>query len=242
MCGRFAMTLPPEAARRYFGYVDEPNFPPRYNISPREPIALVSARDGSHGRERRFKLAQWGFLPGFVKDPATFRPIINARIEGIVAKPSFRAAMRRRRRLIVADGFYEWRTAAADRGGLEKFPYLVRRITGEPMGLAGLEETWIDPFGSEVDTACIITTPANALARRLHDRMPAIIEPEQFSAWLDNDGVSAKEAAGLLKPAREDLFELVPLGRAVNRAANDGPDLQTPIGPPIRTPDRSHAP
>ncbi|HPG02566.1 MAG TPA: SOS response-associated peptidase, partial [Rhodoblastus sp.] len=105
MCGRYAITLPPEAMRQLFGYIEQPNFPPRYNVAPTQPVPIVRAARG----ERHFGLVRWGFLPGFVKDPKTFPLIINARAEGIEAKPSFRAAIRRRRCLFVADGWYEWR-------------------------------------------------------------------------------------------------------------------------------------
>ena len=109
MCGRFAITLPPEAVRAFFDYVEQPNFPPRYNIAPTQPIPIVYAREHTRGRERHFLLVRWGFLPGFVKDPKDFPLIINARAEAIAAKASFRAALKRRRCLVIADGFYEWR-------------------------------------------------------------------------------------------------------------------------------------
>ncbi len=173
MCGRFAITLPPEAVRAFFDYVEQPNFPPRYNIAPTQPIPIVFARAHTGGAERHFLLTRWGFLPGFVKDPKTFPLLINARAEGVGEKASFRAALRRRRCLVVADGFYEWRRAAEK--GLRQ-PYLIRRVNGEPMGFAGLWETWMDATGGEIDTACIITTnrqPADVQRARAHARDPA---------------------------------------------------------------------
>jgi putative SOS response-associated peptidase YedK len=231
MCGRFAMTLPPEAVRAFFAYVEQPNFPPRYNIAPTQPIPLVAARGG----ERHFMLARWGFLPGFVKDPKDFPLLINARAETLAEKPSFRAALRRRRCLIVADGFYEWRRAAPQAGRAAPRPaYLIRRVDGAPMGFAGLMETWSDPSGGEIDTACIVTTPANRLMALIHDRMPAIVLPEAFAIWLDNERVDASTARALLKPAPEAALELVPIGPAINRADNDAPATQAPIGEAIR--------
>ena len=109
MCGRYAITLPPEAVRAFFDFIEQPNFPPRYNIAPTQPIPIVYAREHTGGRERHFRLVRWGFLPGFVKDPKEFPLIINARADGIATKPSFRAALKRRRCLVIADGFYEWR-------------------------------------------------------------------------------------------------------------------------------------
>jgi putative SOS response-associated peptidase YedK len=138
LCGRFAITLPPEAVRAFFAYVEQPNFPPRYNIAPTQPIPIVFARAHTGGAERHFLLVRWGFLPGFVKEPKTFPLLINARAEGIEEKASFRAALRRRRCLVISDGFYEWRRVA-EKG--PKQPYLIRRMDGEPMGLAGLWDT-----------------------------------------------------------------------------------------------------
>ena len=142
MCGRYAITLPPEAVRAYFAYAEQPNFPPRYKIAPTQPIPIVRADPWSVRQARRFILMRWGFIPGFVKDPKDFPLLINARAETLADKPSFRAALRRRRCLIIADGFYEWRREAGSgkRGGTPRRPYLVRRTGGEPMGFAGLWE------------------------------------------------------------------------------------------------------
>ncbi len=234
MCGRYAITLPPEAMRALFGYIEQPNFPPRYNIAPTQPIPVVTAREHTGGQERHFLLVRWGFLPGFVKDPKDFPLIINARAETLAEKPSFRAAFKRRRCLVIADGFYEWRREApAGRKGPRQ-AYLIRRVDGAPMGFAGVMETWSDPNGGEIDTACIITTFANGLMAAVHDRMPAIIQPETFSAWLDTDAVDVAEATAMLRPAPDEALELVPIGPAVNRAANDDPAIQTPIGDAIR--------
>jgi putative SOS response-associated peptidase YedK len=235
MCGRYAITLPPEAVRSYFSFVETPNFPPRYNIAPTQPIPVVVADPHSAGKARHFILMRWGFLPGFVKDPKDFPLIINARAETLADKPSFRAALRRRRCLVIADGFYEWRREApVARRQPGRSPHLVRRTSGEPMGFAGLTETWSDPNGGEIDTACIVTTPANRLLGRLHSRMPAILAPAAFAAWLDVDRVDPAEALALVKPAPEEALELLEVGPAVNRVANDDESLQMPVAAPIR--------
>lgn len=236
MCGRYAITLPPEAVRSYFAYAETPNFPPRFNIAPTQPIPIVLADPRTGGAGRHFRLVRWGFLPGFVKNPKDFPLVINARAETIADKASYRAALRRRRCLVIADGFYEWRKAESGggRGAVAKRPFLVRRVDGAPMGFAGLYETWSDPTGGEIDTGCIVTTAANSFIRQLHDRMPAILEPGAFSAWLDVDGTDVVQALKLVKPAPEPLLELVEIGPLVNRVANDGPEVQTPVAPPIR--------
>src|SRR5579863_8500498 len=188
MCGRFAITLPPEAVRQYFDFIERPNFPARYNIAPTQPIPVVFAKPHSHGRERHFQLVRWGLWPSFVKDPNDFPLIINARAERVASKPSFRNAIKRRRWIAVADGFYEWRKPPE---GVKaaKTPFLIRRPNREPLGFAALGETWSDPSGGEIDTACIVTTNANKLMSHVHDRMPVILEPKDFSAWLDCDDV-----------------------------------------------------
>ena len=232
MCGRYAITLPPEAVRAYFAYRDTPNFPPRYNIAPTQPIPVVIADPRTKGASRRFMLARWGFLPAFAKDPKDFPLIVNARAETLAERPSFRAALARRRCLAIADGFYEWRKEGGGRSASRR-PYLIRRVSGEPMAFAALYETYCDPNGSEIDTACIVTTPANRLVALLHDRMPAILEPESFPAWLDGDNVGAAEALALLRPAADNALEFVEIGTAVNLAANDNQEVQKPLAAPV---------
>jgi putative SOS response-associated peptidase YedK len=228
MCGRYAITLPPQAIRALFGYVEQPNFPPRFNIAPTQPIAIVH-RDA--GGTRHFMLVRWGFLPGFVKDPKTFPLLFNARAEGIADRASFRAAMMRRRCLVIADGWYEWRAGSASTRRAPRQPFFFRRRDRAPIGFAGLFETWSDPLGGEVDTGCIITTSANGATAAIHDRMPAIIEPRDFEAWLDAENLRAADAALMLRPAAEDAIEFFEVGPAVNKAANDGPELLQPVMP-----------
>jgi len=238
MCGRYAITLPPEAVRGFFRYVEQPNFPPRTNIAPTQPIPIVLAsRDGA-GLTRHFVLARWGFLPGFVKAPKDFPLIINARAETLGEKASFRAAVMRRRCLVIADAYYEW---LRDRSGAKRpapsRPFMIRRRDGRPMGLAGLYETWSDPNGGEIDTACIVTTGANGATAFVHDRMPAIIEDASFDAWLDVEATPKPQALALLRPAAEDLLETIEIGTAVNRVVNDGPEVQKPLARPPETLD-----
>ncbi|MCW2315905.1 putative SOS response-associated peptidase YedK [Rhodoblastus acidophilus] len=220
MCGRFALTAPPEAVRAYFRFLEQPNFPPRYNIAPTQPIALVAARrDGRH-----FMLARWGFLPGFVKDVKKFPLLINARAETLAEKPSFRAALRRRRCLIPADAWYEWR---ANLSG-PKTPFLFRRADGGLLAFAGLWETYLDPSGGEIDTVCVITTSANGATAAIHDRMPAILAPEDFDAWLNPDETVAPRLA-LLRPAPDDAIAFHAISPRINRAGEEGAELQAAV-------------
>jgi putative SOS response-associated peptidase YedK len=219
MCGRYTLVSAPEAIRALFRYAEQPNFPPRYNIAPAQPIAIVRLADG----RRQFALVRWGLLPSWVKDPRSFSLLINARGETVRDKPAFRAAMRRRRCLVPADGFYEWKQAG---GG--KQPYYIRLATGGPLAFAGLWETWTGPNGEEIETAAIVTTAANRQLAAIHDRMPVIVSPDAFDLWLDCANVDAETAAALIAPAREGLLELNLVSAAVNRTANDSPALIEP--------------
>ncbi len=222
MCGRYTLTSSPEALRALFLYGEQPNFPPRYNIAPSQPIAIVRLVDG----QRQFALVRWGLLPSWVKDPKTFSLLINARGESVAEKPAFRAAMKRRRCLIPADGFYEWQ-AAGDR----KRPFYVHAKSGEPLAFAGLWETWTGPNGEALDTAAIVTTRANKTLAPIYERMPVIVPPEAFDLWLNAGEVDAATAAALIAPAPDGLLEAYEISTAVNRTANDNPKLLEPVVP-----------
>lgn len=216
MCGRYAVTSAPEAIRAFFGYPEQPNFPPRYNVAPTQPIAIVRLVNG----KRQFALVRWGLLPSWVKDPKNFSLLINARGESLTDKPAFRAAMKYRRCLVPADGFYEWRAL-----GLRKQPYFVRTKAGGPLAFAGLWETWIGPNGEELETAAIVTTRANRTLAGIHDRMPVIVPPDAFDLWLDCASVDAETAVALVRPSPDDLLEAYEVSTDVNRTANDNPTL-----------------
>ena len=219
MCGRFVITSAPEALRKLLGYKEQPNFPPRYNIAPTQPIPVVRFDRG----ERHFALMRWGLIPSWVKDPKQFALLINARLEGIAEKPSFRAAMKRRRCLIPADGFYEWQ-----KRGKTKQPYFIRARNRTPFAFAGLWETWTDRDGGEIETAAIVTCAANKTLTPVHDRMPVIVLPEQYDAWLDSDKIDAKQAAALVGPAPEDFFEAYEISTRVNSVKNDSAENLDP--------------
>jgi putative SOS response-associated peptidase YedK len=227
MCGRYVIISTPEAIRALFGYEERPNFPPRYNVAPTQPIPVVRLADG----KRSFGLMRWGLIPAWVKDPKGFPLLINARGESVLDKAAFRNAMRRRRCLIPADGFYEWRSG--DNLRAPKCPYFVRARrdaagAAPPLAFAGLYETWTGPNGEEVDTAAIITTSANSTLSALHERMPVFVPREAFERWLDCANVEAEEAAALIRPADDALLEAYEVSLAVNRVANDCAELVAP--------------
>jgi putative SOS response-associated peptidase YedK len=229
MCGRYVIFSTPEAIRALFRYGEQPNFPPRYNIAPTQPIPIVRLRDGKPS----LALMRWGLLPSWVEEPKTFPLLINARGESVLDKPAFRNAIRRRRCLIPTDGFYEWQAGPASGS---KQAFFVRARRGEhgaaaPLAFAGLWETWTGPNGEELDTAAIVTTAANRTLSAIHPRMPAFVAPEDFARWLDCDAVPAEEAATLIKPADEALLDAYPVSAAVNRVVNDSEALIAPVSP-----------
>jgi putative SOS response-associated peptidase YedK len=227
MCGRYASTLPPEAMRALFRYLEQPNFPPRYNIAPTQPIAIVRMVEG----KRQFALVRWGLIPAWVKDPRAFSLLINACGESVNEKPAFRSAMKYRRCLVPADGFFEWK-----RDGENKRPYFVRRRDGGPIAFAGLWENWMGPNGEEVETAAIVTTAASRGIAHIHDRMPVIVPPEAYDFWLDPK-VDAQTAAAVLQPAPDASIEAYEVSSAVNRTANDSAMLIEPLREPEALPE-----
>jgi putative SOS response-associated peptidase YedK len=220
MCGRFVITSAPEALRRLFGYIDQPNFPPRYNVAPTQPVPVVIVENGS----RQFRLMRWGLIPAWVKDPRGFALLINARAETVLDKPAFKNAFRRRRCLIPADGYYEWSPSEA-----RKRPYFIHPRDGQPFGLAGLAETWTGPNGEELDTVAIVTTAASADLAQLHPRVPVTITSGDFDRWLNcaNDEIDA--AMALLSAPGEGEFLWHQVSTRVNRVANDDAQLILPI-------------
>ena len=225
MCGRFALKASSEELRSVFDYLGAApgaeGMPPRFNITPTQPIATIRQAHGA----RRFALVRWGLVPGWVKDPSTFSLLVNARAETVADKPSFRAAIRHRRCLVPASGYYEWHLAEDG----SKQPWYIRPRQGGLVALAGLWEEWCDPDGGEIETGALLTVPANGALAPIHHRMPAVIARQDFDAWLDVGGTPVKEAVALLKPAPDDFFEAVPVSRRVNSARDDDEALTAPI-------------
>lgn len=219
MCGRYTLTAPPEEVQALFEAAEAHPAPPRYNIAPSQPM-LIACEDPPG--VRRLVLARWGLIPGWVKDPSKMSLLFNARSESAAEKPSFRGAMRHRRCLIPASGFYEWQK----RKGVKSRPFFIRPAQGGLVAFAGIWEDWSDPQGGVIDTAAILTTSANARLSPIHERMPVVIAPEDFAMWLDTRSVDVATAVSLLRPAPDDLFEAIPVGERINTVANDDPAVQ----------------
>jgi putative SOS response-associated peptidase YedK len=210
--------------RVLFRYLNQPDFPPRYNVAPTQPVGIVRVVEG----KREFALVRWGLIPSWVKDPRTFSLLFNARGESVNEKPAFKNAMKRRRCLFPADGFYEW-----NRSSERRQPYFVRLKSRAPMAFAGLWESWMGPNGEEQETAAIVTTTASRSIAHIHDRMPVIVPPQAFDFWLDPN-VDGETAAAVIAPIPDTLIEVYQVSSAVNRTANDSPDLLAPLTGPER--------
>jgi putative SOS response-associated peptidase YedK len=214
---RYALTASPEEVQAHFGYRDEVDFPPRHNIAPLQPIAVVNRFAG----ERRFTLMRWGFVPAWVKDPRTISLLPSARAETLSDRPAFAAAYRYRRCLMPASGIFLWQRR---RGG-ENQAFFLSAVTPGPIALAGLWETWGGADGSEIDTACLLTIGADPAIAPISARTPVVIAQADFREWLgSSDSVEA-----LLRPLRADLFSAQPVSALVDSVRNDGPDLVDPV-------------
>jgi putative SOS response-associated peptidase YedK len=221
MCGRFVLTTPAEALRQAFDFVERPNLAPRYNIAPTQDVPAIRQRKNPPG-ERTIQMLRWGLVPPWAASLAGGARMINARAETISEKPAFRTAFLRRRCLVPADGFYEWRP-----GDATKQPYRIAARDGAPLAFAGLWERWSPPRAangaaapSPVDSFAIVTTAANRTLAPLHHRMPVVIAPADYAGWLD-PMAEAPALLALLRPAADDRLHYFPADRRVNNVRND---------------------
>jgi putative SOS response-associated peptidase YedK len=220
MCGRFVITSPPAAIRQVFGYQEQPNLPPRHNIAPTQPVPVVFLENGA----RHFRLMRWGLIPSWVRDPRKIALMFNARSETVAYKPAFKNAIRRRRCLIPADGYYEWQAVSG-----RKRPLFIYRRDRSLFGLAGIAETWTGPNGEELDTVAVVTAPASADLAALHPRVPVTIRPDDFARWLDCSSDDAADVTGLMVSPEEGEFIWHEVSTRVNHADNDDAQLILPI-------------
>lgn len=221
MCGRFTLRTSPQAVAQHFGVAEFPLFEPRYNIAPTQSVVAVRAAKEGAGRE--MCQLRWGLVPSWANDPAVGNRMINARADTAAEKPSFRTALRRRRCLVAADGFFEWRAEAG-----KKQPYYIARTDGGVFAIAGLWEYW-KREGQVIESCTLLTTEANPLMQQLHDRMPVILSPQNYDAWLDPQLQQAEPLAPLMVPYGDDDLEFRPVSTWVNKPANQGPQCIEPI-------------
>lgn len=224
MCGRYTLRTPLTVLSQQFlfdlgGLPADLQIAPRYNIAPTQTICAVRRVAG--GSTRELALLHWGLIPAWAKDAKMSASMINARAETLAEKPAFRSAFARRRCLVLADGYFEWRME-----GKQKLPLYFRRQDEQPFAFAGLWESWRGPEGGSgppLESATIVTTAANALSANIHDRMPAILAPENYDAWLDL-GADRHGLLDLLRPYPPQEMKVEPVGTRVNSFQNDDPE------------------
>lgn len=220
MCGRFTLTAAlPLLAERFQFAPGDLAYAPSYNIAPGQQVLTV-INDGTRNRAGYLR---WGLVPSWAKDPSIGHRMINARGETLAEKPSFRQALQRRRCLVLADGFFEWR-----QNGSTKTPMYIRLHQQQPFAFAGLWDTWNDPTGTPLSTCTIITTAANALLASIHHRMPAMLSPEAESVWLDRRLTAPATLLALLTPYASESMEAYAVSPVVNTPRHNAPDCIVP--------------
>lgn len=217
MCGRFTLIKIEKLISEIFQVSSVPSLSPRYNIAPTQSIATVL--QNSETEERECKMMHWGLIPSWSKDTKIGAKMINARAETVAEKPSFRAAFKRRRCLIVADGFYEWKTQDG-----KKQPFYFQLADGKPFGFAGLWERWEKEDEEAIESCTIITTNANDLMQPIHDRMPVILDSQDYDHWLDPEVQKPESLQSLLQPYRSQEMTSYPVSTKVNNARTDSPE------------------
>ncbi len=227
MCGRFASTTPPDKLAAYFGaeapqLEDDESIDPDYNVAPTRDVPTVRIRND----DRKLDYLRWGLVPRWAKDLRIGSKMINARAETVATKNSFRSAFKKRRCLVVADGFYEWKRLDSK----TKQPMYIHRADGDPLAFAGLFERWTDgEQHREIHTCTIITTTPNQTMSPIHDRMPVLLAPNRWEEWLDPDNDDTDSLQQLLVPAPDELLDTYAVADLVNNVRNNEPSLLTPV-------------
>ena len=218
MCGRFTLKTPREAITKQFGVEIDEELAPRFNITPAQSVDAIRMARAGNGRE--IVRLKWGLIPSWAKDAGIANKLINARSETLSEKPSFREAFKRRRCLVVADGFFEW-----DKKGKTRRPFYFQLKNERPFAFAGLWDRWTGQDGDRVETCTIITTTPNELLARVHDRMPVILPPEVYNTWLDEDVRNTEACKELLCPYPSSEMISYPVGTLVNSPQHQGAEL-----------------
>jgi putative SOS response-associated peptidase YedK len=221
MCGRFTLTVNPAEQQEPFNNFTFPEkFAPRFNIAPTQPILAIPNDD-----KFTADFFVWGLIPMWAKDPSIGNRLINARAETLPEKPAFRGSLKYKRCLILADGFYEWKTVE---GKKSKTPFFIHMKDRKPFAFAGLWDSWNSPEGSQIKSCTIITTEPNELMSLLHNRMPVILHPRDYDKWLDPSPQTPDQLMPLLKPFPAEGMDAYPVTPLVNKPANDIPELVVP--------------
>lgn len=222
MCGRFTLTVnPSELDETFENYTFPKEFAPRFNISPTQPVLAIP-----NDKKNKADFFLWGLIPSWSKDPSIASKLINARGETIAEKPSFRGGYKYKRCLIPADGFYEWK---ANQNQKTKTPYFIHMKDRNPFAFAGLWDEWHSPDGDSIRTCTIITTEPNELMSSLHNRMPVILNPKDYDAWLDPTPQTDLNLLQLIKPYPTSKMTAHPVSTLVNKPSNDVPECVVPV-------------
>jgi putative SOS response-associated peptidase YedK len=216
MCGRYSQRQSADVIAKAFEVDNVPALEPRYNIAPTQSVPTVLQPSVSQAWQ--FKMLYWGLIPKWAKDSKIGAKLINARAETVAEKPSFRSAFRKRRCLVLADGFYEWQQQENKK---QKQPYYFRLNDGQPFAFAGLWEQWEDVSGEAIDSCTLLTTDANELMRPVHNRMPVILNPKDYERWLDPEVKEPEQLQPLLRPYSTQEMLAYPVSTAVNKPSND---------------------
>jgi putative SOS response-associated peptidase YedK len=216
MCGRYTQSKSAEIIAKAFQIDNVSDIKPRYNIAPTQSVLTVLQPAASANRQS--KMLHWGLIPSWAKDRKMASKLINARAETVAEKPAFRSAFRKRRCLVVADGFYEWQQQENKK---QKQPFYFRLSDGEPFAFAGLWEHWQDATGEEIESCTVLTTEANDLMRPIHNRMPVILESKNYDLWLDSEATKPELLQPLLHPYPPEEMTAYPVSTVVNKPAND---------------------
>jgi len=223
MCGRYIIKAPVSQLATLFDLIDGPKLSPLYNVSPTQSVPAI--RLNTEKKARELTMLKWGLIPGWAKDHAISYRMSNARSDTVAQKPSFRSAFKRRRCLMVADGFYEWQKTNG-----KKQPYFIGLKDEAPFAFAGLWEHWQDPEGEPVESCTIITTDANDLVKEIHNRMPVILKPKDYDLWLDPEMQDVEKLQKLLVPYAPKEMKAYPVSLMVNNPTNDNPKCVEPLG------------
>jgi putative SOS response-associated peptidase YedK len=226
MCGRYRLTAKERYIRDHFGLEEDPPWTPRWNIAPTQPVPVI--RQDKKEPKRSFALLRWGLIPYWAQDASIGFKTINAMSETAAEKPAFRDAMRQRRCLIPADGFFEWKKL----GPKEKQPYNIGMADDSVFAFAGLWECWRDPANEVVETFTILTTKPNQLVADVHDRMPVILSAEDYDLWLDPGAMDSARVADCLKPFDARLMKKYPVSSRVNHLGNDDEECAREVPSP----------